>query len=536
MYYSVMVVEDEALQRTLFLQSVDWEAYQCRVVCDCASVEEAIAYTGQNGFPDILFTDIRLLQRSGIELCQYMQQQSPRTRKMILSGYSDFDYAKQAIEYGVKEYLLKPAQPHEVEAVLARYTNELLMLRHNEQELERIHQMVQKNRRHYVENLLAELAGGTTLPGDEDLLSIARELDFTLERYYYLVIKHRAAPGQAEQLSLSLQLRAFLREQFAFYGECYLFDQDYHRICCVLIPRDAEQDPEKILKATFAMIPLFSQGLTVSAGLSLPQTGLRTIRKAHEQAMIACDHDFYFGPGSIIPFQPIFNRQIDTGLLPGSLADGRILSQLMVGNWEDALALLKALFADIRQEQQVNTAALQGAAVELVTAIYQKIYTLNPDYEAPDASEVVLEVAKAATLPELEQTLARVLQTCGETVQRHFLHHTHEAVSMILAYLNRHYQRQITLDELSKLVYLNPKYICAILKKDTGKTFHEILTEIRVMNARALLRDPAVKMYQVSQNTGFYDSKAFSAAFKRVTEMTPTQYRRQVLAPLDAGA
>lgn len=528
MLYSVLVVEDEILLRKHFIQTINWGGYQCGVVYECGSAEEAIAYMEESGFPDILFTDICLLQMNGIDLCRYVQEGSPQTKKVILTGYSDFEYAKQAIEYNVDEYLLKPVHPQSVEKILALYTHELFVLRHNAQELAGIRELVRKKRKHYIADFLAELANDTEMYNEEDTLPIARELDFVLGDYYYIVIKYRQRDSASERLPVSLQLRNFLEEHFSCFGECYLFNLEYRRICCVFTPTDEKQNPEEILKSMFSKISLLNTNLAVSAGISLRQNGLQTVHKAHMQASIACNYDFYFGSGSIIPFQPIFNRQIDMPEYINDLNDGRIVSQLMVGNWEDASNLLKKKLAELRAEKKVTMKMLQGAAIDLVTIIYKKIYALNTEYSSHVLSEDILLITNASSIDEIEKALLEIIQTCGEDVQRRFLHHTHKAVSTILDYINQNYAQQITLEDLSKLVYLNAKYICAIIKKDTGKTFYEILTEIRVMKAKELLYDTSVKMYQVSQRTGFYDAKAFNTAFKKVTGLTPTQYRRHI--------
>ena len=82
MYYSVMIVEDEPLLRSNYKNAVHWEDFQCKVICDCGSMAEAIAYMKTNGFPDILMTDIRLIQESGIELCQWVHRNHPETKKI----------------------------------------------------------------------------------------------------------------------------------------------------------------------------------------------------------------------------------------------------------------------------------------------------------------------------------------------------------------------------------------------------------------------------------------------------------------------
>lgn len=528
MYNSVIVVEDEDILRKLFIQAIDWQAYQCKLVYDCASAEQAIEYVEQNGPPDILFTDICMLQKSGLDLCCYFHEKHPQTYKVILTGYSEFEYAKQAIEYEVKEYLLKPVSTDAVHALLEQYSNELFVLRHNKQELEKIRHLIQKNRHTHIENLLSDIVANVDDYNEEEFLPIAQELGFSLENYFYIAIKFQMDSSASEHLPVLLQLRSFLQEQLSFLGACYLFSLEYRQFCCVVIPNKPDTSPETFLKQAFDKIPLFNKNITYSAGISMEQHGFETLHIANEQATIACNYDFYFGPKSITTFQPIFIQRRNPDYIE-NLNDNKIIAKLQVGNWVDAIELIDKKMNEIRHEKAISIGTLQSAAVELVTNIYKKIHLVSPDSSSYDFSNDVLQVTNASSIDEVQVALSAVIKSCGKKVQNNFFELTNEAVVTILEYINQNYHRRVTLDDLSQLVYLNQKYICAIIKKDTGKTFYEILTEVRIRKAQELLYDPTVKMYQIAQMVGFYDTKAFNSAFRKIVNTTPSLYRKDIL-------
>ena len=100
---------------------------------------------------------------------------------------------------------------------------------------------------------------------------------------------------------------------------------------------------------------------------------------------------------------------------------------------------------------------------------------------------------------------------------RHGARHPHDAVDTVLEYLQKNYAEPISLDKLSRVVYLNPRYLCTIVKQDTGKTVYEHLTNIRIEKACELLCDPRRKMHQIAQMIGFSDPKIFNKTFKRAT-------------------
>jgi len=282
------------------------------------------------------------------------------------------------------------------------------------------------------------------------------------------------------------------------------------------------------METTLNKIPIFNQKLTFSAGISLMHNDLTTIRKAYEQANAAVSYDFYFGAGCIILYQDILINQSNNPTSAETFDSEEIIANLRVGDWEKSQAILNYKFENMKKEKTITLHALQTSAIELTTTIYNSIYSSNAQWNVPNLTDEIYRITLSNSLREMHQVLDDIIKTCGELVQIRFLKHTHSAVMKILDYLNEHYKEPITLESLANMVYLNTKYICNIIKKDTGKTFHEILVEIRIDKAKLLIENMSYKMYEISQMVGFYDTKAFNAAFKKCTGMTPTEYYNQM--------
>lgn len=526
MFYSVIIVEDEYLPRQKLMQSVDWEHYQCKVVYDCESAEEAMDFVEQNGFPDILFTDIKLLHQSGIELCKYFYEKNPQTKKVIMTGYDYFDYAKQAIQYEVNNYSLKPITSGNMEEILQKLIREILIQRHSHQELAELRLFVKNNRRALAENLLVELSSNNIY----DVASYAHQaekLGVNLVNYYYVIVNYKSQMKE-NSLETKLQLKNFLEEQLSFYGDCYCFSFEYQRICCVMIPGKTSLKLVEILEAILNKIPMFNERLTFSAGISLMQQDYAAIRKAYEQANTAVSYDFYFGPGSILQYQDISSNSMNNPSSFETFDSEDIIANLRLGDWGTCQTILNYKFETMKQEKTITLQVLQTSAIELITTIYNSVYANSAQYTAPNPTDEIYRITLSSSLEEIHHILEDIIKTCGMMVQTRFLNHTHSAVMKILDYINEHYQEQITLENLSKIVYLNTKYICNIIKKDTGKTFHEILVGIRIEKAKQLMDNTSYKMYEISQLVGFYDTKAFNGAFKKHTGMTPTEYHKQI--------
>ena len=117
--YRILLVDDEALIREAVSENVKWEEYGYELAGSCENGREALEFIEKNPV-DVVLTDICMPYMDGMELSEKLSEGYPSIKIIILSGYDDFDYAKKAIKYGVKEYLLKPITAEEMgEALLA---------------------------------------------------------------------------------------------------------------------------------------------------------------------------------------------------------------------------------------------------------------------------------------------------------------------------------------------------------------------------------------------------------------------------------
>ena len=117
--YKLLLVDDEAIIREGIRTMVDWDALDIMLTASCANAFAALD-SMTDDMPDILMTDVRMPGMSGLELTERALQLHPQLQTLILSGYSEFDYARQAMKWGVKEYLLKPCSREEMEDALTR--------------------------------------------------------------------------------------------------------------------------------------------------------------------------------------------------------------------------------------------------------------------------------------------------------------------------------------------------------------------------------------------------------------------------------
>lgn len=527
MSYTVIVVEDESILRASFIRHVDWAACGFSLVCDCASAEEAVAYMAENGFPDLLLTDIRLFKMSGIDLCRYVQDHSPRTKKLLLTGYSDFEYAKQAISHHVDEYLLKPIDPAEMEKILRGYFKQLQASEADGKLL----QAAYNDQHRRWETLLSELVcnpSAGVLDGSEAVFS---EISSICEKHYTCVcIKYSPRSDSLGPLPAEFLLREFFRNELSLSQNGYLFGVENRRLACLWFCQNTEfifQKLQSALKSAKHHYP----ALAFNAGVSLPHAGVAHIRNAYEQASVACRVSASLGDGSIALYPTSsLTPHADGSDWPW---DERIISFMSDADAEKALLLVHMQLESIKKGPPIIFDDLQASCVNLITRLYHEISLPERDDVSHMLSEDVLAIMSSTSVDDIERSFEKVFHRYSQAVSEHRSKTSHNAIDIILQYLRQNYASPISLDDLSRVVYLNPRYICSLIKRNTNKTFYEILTEIRIAQACRLLRDPTMKMYEISHAVGFRDTKIFNKSFKRITGQTPSQYRQTLHSSQD---
>ena len=117
--YKVLLVDDEVLIREAIRENIHWEEMGFELIASCENGKQAMEVIERTP-PDLVLTDIYMPYVDGIELARYIHEHCPDTRTVIISGYDEFEYAKQAVRYQVMEYILKPVTPAELTEVLEK--------------------------------------------------------------------------------------------------------------------------------------------------------------------------------------------------------------------------------------------------------------------------------------------------------------------------------------------------------------------------------------------------------------------------------
>lgn len=504
MVYQVLIVDDEEIACRGLAQFIKWEEHGFEVAGMAYSADEALLLMDKMNI-DVVFMDIRMPGKSGLELLKILQKEYPDVKSVILSGFSDFSYAQDAIRHGASDYLTKPVNFREVENLLERLKAEFI----RQQKDARIHV-------NYMEGLLLSIAKGYTLPQTE-------KYDFPkLDRWYGVAMalsgKELDEAGINEKKErLKGQIAAIVPETVLLNSEAYtLFG---------LIPYREEQEFDSFL----AVLEQLCCGQEEwSCGVSKFKRGLEELPGAWQEVNEALRYRRASARGGIILYQNI--EQLFCHNIP-EVKD--IIAELLrhLTNPDTRLLTVPWLMETLEGLQpRVSTTEFQTVCIRCLIELNGYLRGLNLDNpklhtqlnaalgqilsgnDSRDITACMIDYFRWLT-DILEQSEG---QQMGSGVVRE-----------IQLFIRRHYSEGISLNMLAEQFYLHPNYLSRLIKEKTGRNFVEYLTEVRMNKAEELLRESDYKIIEICAMVGYDNPRYFSKVFKQYTGMTPRDYREE---------
>ncbi|NLY19402.1 MAG: helix-turn-helix domain-containing protein [Clostridiaceae bacterium] len=265
--------------------------------------------------------------------------------------------------------------------------------------------------------------------------------------------------------------------------------------------------------------------LSVSIGISEKAYGYRQFTNAFYQSTDALRHKYYLGDGAIISIS-----DVDESLTKQNIKFRNdfelIIDNIKVGNRKASLEKFDSLLRKLKANLPQDSSFIPNMAAEFIISLQRVLaerniglYKIMPDFNLYSI------LNECNTIPDLKSVLTEFINKVTEFIQSRNRNLNCAAVKRVDEYIRKYYHMDITLNDLSKEVYLNPNYLGRLIKKETGKNFSDILTEVRIEKAKELLKNTQIKTYEISERVGINDSRYFSQLFRKMTGMTPTEYR-----------
>lgn len=527
----VILVEDEFLIREGIKNNIDWEKNGYELVGDAGDGELALPLITRLQ-PDIVITDIKMPFMNGLELSRVVKETLPNTEIVILSGYDEFEYAKEGIKLGVAEYLLKPVSGDDLLKSLNKI-KERIESKKKEQELYiKYQQETAENRVLEQRSFFNMLVKGNA--SVMQIMDMASKVGIRLSGSYYnlALFKTYSVNHDRNEYSASVQaimdrLNVLTEEQGVF-----MFDRDPEGVAFLFM---AESESELMTKQTLFLSELEDylkqyESLRYFAGIGDYVNRASELSISYEKAGRAFAHRFLMEGNHMVNCDDLKGLTHDTEevlnlgtIHPKQLNNTKILDFVKTGDADEAGVFVEEFFHEIgsaanssmfRQYTVMNT---YFTVVDFVESLGQSRELLKDTTTLCDRSFT------------LDETMAYITQILKEAIEiRDSVSHNRndDAIDKVKAYIDEHFaDEDLSLSEIAAYVNFSSNHLSQIFRQTTGQTLIKYLTDYRLTKAKELLRCTNLKSNEISEQVGYQDPHYFSYLFKKTFGVTPTQYK-----------
>ncbi|MEK3888446.1 response regulator transcription factor [Bacillus sp. FSL K6-3431] len=496
--YKVLIVDDERNIRHGIQAMITRkfpQTFECIVANNGVSALELM----QTDEVDILLTDIKMPEMDGIRLVKEIQKLKCKPEVIIISGYDDFEYAKQAIKYQVKDYLLKPINRNELYDTLERIlqdvesandaTNDFDEYRANQLNYIFIHPNIIEKEIEAIclKVLLGRFSGG-----------------------YYV---GAMIDNGTEKLA---QIRAITTKRKS--GEEVLCFSDKNRNM-VLITSTA---------SIFTEISLQYEGKDCAIGVSEKQYYYSKMKKAYEQSIFALKNHFLFTGKTCIQYADLKHKDVDKNV---PIDDLKKIANMLGTNRDQEIKTRLLEVLNVGEISTLGIAYMEKLHIAINTIILDSAYSKLGE----ESIEILKHHDKVGDMYNFENfydyyyALEQLILLLHEySKQLKSVYSEQKNMEKAIRYIHENYHKDLNMAVVSNHVSLNYSYFSHMFKEYTGNSFVDYLKKVRVNQSKKLLTSPDLKIFEISYMVGYKNPKQFTRVFRELEGVSPKEYNRGV--------
>ncbi|GLX69397.1 response regulator [Paenibacillus glycanilyticus] len=535
---NILIVDDEQHVREAIKLLIDWKQLGIKQIFEADNGDSAIELLGRIA-PEIVITDMRMPNRDGVELLAWMKENGRKSKSIVISGYDDFHLVRSSMKYGGQDYLLKPIDPEQLMEALQKVKLSWEQEDHARKLDQQRNMEINQIKPVYRDKLFSTLISETAVSGNASVPADLRE-EFKLERVtasqVIILSTEMLEPQISRKFSGNRDLLTFCLINVANeilrhnnVGFAFRYWNSEHEIILLLWDRLAQWE-----------------------------TILARITDGIEQTIHG---RFHYGVGQAMPFPGGLSASYQAGrmalkqrnLLTGSSyihsqESGRKagVHSLSIASYEERFRL--AVWSGKEKDLEAAVDSFLEAARMLPSVSLEQVELWRFEYEAMlsrwNQELAVKQVRDEPLEPPSGLPLSVLLDEEGklslELCRRELINgltayaaltgaggnKEHSVMRDIAKYMEQHYNREVTLQDISERFYLSREYISRRFKQEMGENVFDYLGRIRVEKAKLLLQNPNLKIAQIAEMVGYDDDKYFSKVFKKFEGQSPNQYRK----------
>ena len=527
--YKIILVDDEDEVRGRISSKISTES-GFLVVGTAGNGYDALELIEKHA-PQVVLTDIKMPYIDGLELAGIIRRDYPTVRIGFITGYDEFDYAREAIELNVRSYLTKPLTQEDISAFLQKLKVELDSEFRDNYNREQIQKQFEQSLPLIIENyFLSILASGAS--GSADDIEQLRKYGVSLDDSKYqvafaLVERNQASWGiiEFEKLKFSVRSRlAALLKAEGFEFHHFMFNEGI-----VFVIKEKGNDFARQLDVVFnRMVRTTDHFLSVriDIGVSAKHKDFRQLGPAYEEAGKALAYSRFGSSSNIAYYGQMRDRE--TRLVHFNDSDAKGLEHaLRYGNVAEITQYIESL-KEAASRDAADTGNLNLYVINLVGMLANYAASIGVDINELAGADILDLMLRIRSIGQLFDWVTGISAKIRERSVASKANNAKRLLDLAIAYIEKNFaDPELTMDKLCDQLGISASYLGQLFKKNLDSSFVKYLTNVRMEKARQQLVSTGDRIVEVALQCGYNDVYYFSHSFKKYTGNSPKKYREE---------
>jgi len=518
--YKVLIVDDEIFVRKGLINLMDWASLQYEICGEAENGLQAIDMIEQLK-PDLVIADIRMPVLDGLALIKRVKEEGEHQPLFIIvSGYHDFTYAQQALRYNVQDYILKPVDEEELEATLRKLASTL-----NQKRLS-----ILTGEKPITESIIETLLQSEL--SEQSVEQIAGVLNISVSSpysYMLLEIQDLQLDGTVDYLPT---LQHVMAQYFDHAGITPPIQVREHNQYGVIIPLQllnttvGNDRSRQFLRLQQQLEKELQHAVAIYVGQSVAH--LKEISQSFSSANHCLNYKFVEPSKQVLFAEEVLQTSLYYFDVDEEL-HSKLIDQIEENQAQAYEETVAAMFEQFQTKRFAPSAVANTITRSLIGIINSIRQMEGNEEELNLLAELLTWQSKYRSLAQLHHIYLQFVQEAAAYIAMKRSTQGKGSIEKIKKYIDTHYTENINLKSIAAKFYMNSVYLGQLFRKTYDVYFNEYLLTLRVEEAKRLLRQTDLRMYEVAEKVGFQNSDYFVTQFEKLEKLTPTDYRNKML-------
>lgn len=528
--YDVMLIDDDFHVRERLKKLINWEELNLHMVCEAADGETAKDLYAIYR-PKIIIADINIPIINGLELTKQFIAEDPDLLVIVITGYSDFEYAKKALRLGVFDLLSKPIHPNTINECLSKAVHSLEEKRQEKLSVAALQRLVDNNltsiQEMFMANLLRQEPENPSLvvPKMQNLKIPCSGPNYVVAMVYANI----PVKVKDDRDATVMLLRKTLEAQLAAIDcELYSFLDPHFRLNCIISAKSTMPDNEiedAIIKSGETM--MFLQGVELFAGIGKTVFEPKDLHLSYASALTTLNYQTVLGSEKVTHYKNL-ERIEEMSNLQEPIQE-YLLQKFRSGDIQAIRRAIQNQVHNLGGHESERKRMTRNFLFEYITNITSESVKLGIEFQ--DMDDFNSLIAKLFTKADMDSHVDDVMELTLQLSNQ--LQAIHDVSTSHLIGLAKDYIRDnlgdatLDLERVSDYIGLSKSYFSRLFHKVENVNFSTYLKQERVKQAKKLLRTTNLKVFEIGERCGFSNARYFSYVFKQVTGEKPVEFQNR---------